>query len=618
MQKITALRLEALADDSMSKRGPGRAGNGNFGLSRITLAIQPLDGSGQSTNIELLDPAVTFEQNNGNLSIRSSLDDNPKSGWAVDPKFGQDHAATFALGKPIGFTEGTRLTIKLEFNVNNQHNFGRLRLAVSSEEQRPPLDAESMPQANAELARLQLSAGQQLSDAQRQSLMLIYKKTDDQWRSLNEALQRHLAARPQPKLTKVMITSEGVKPIPNHGDGRGFPHFYKDAHFLNRGDVSQKQGVAAEGFLQVLMRTESTDVWKQSPPENSTTSFRRRAVAAWITDTEQGAGHLLARVIVNRLCQQHLGRGIVATPNDFGFQGERPTHPELLDWLAGELIRNDWRLKPIRKLIMTSSVYMQDSQFDESKSQVDPEDRLLWRFSPRRLEAEIIRDAMLAVSGDLDATQFGPGTLDESMRRRSIYFFIKRSKLIPFLQVFDSPEPLASVGLRPSTTIAPQALIFMNNPRVREYAKSFAKKVISDDIEASIRLAYMTRDRPRAERSGAGRFHDFCQATNRVIRNGIETGCTPTGDDRPVPGVDEPERVCLFGLIIVAACDDDLGDFDEHFQPTSITRSFRCRRGSAGPHDAAGQRGSAHRQRQFRALIRWRRGNRTSRPKPKP
>ncbi len=488
---ITALRLEALADDSMTKRGPGRAGNGNFGLSRITLSIQPLDESGKATDIKLLDPEVTFQQNDGNLSIASSLDDNPKSGWAVDPKFGQDHAASFRLEEPMGFSVGTRLTIKLEFNVNNKHNFGRLRLAVSSEQQRPALKAESMSQGEAELARLKLSEGQQLTDAQRESLMLVFKKTDKKWRSLNDPLQKHLAAKPQPNLDKVMITSENVKPIPNHGDGRGFPHFYKDAYFLNRGDVNQKQGVAEPGFLQVLMRTDSTGNWMSSAPENSTTSFRRHAVANWITDAENGAGHLLARVIVNRLWQQHFGRGIVATPNDFGFQGERPTHPELLDWLAAELIRNDWRLKPIHKLIMTSSVYMQDSQFDETKSKVDPENRLLWRFSPRRLEAEIIRDSMLSVSGQLDATQFGPGTLDENMRRRSIYFFIKRSKLIPFLQVFDTPEPLASVGARPSTTIAPQALIFMNNPRVREYAKSFAKQVAGDDIEASIRRAYL-------------------------------------------------------------------------------------------------------------------------------
>jgi len=302
-------------------------------------------------------------------------------------------------------------------------------------------------------------------------------------------------------LTTVMVSSEGVKPIPNHGDGRGFPHFYEDAFFLNRGDVSQKQGVASAGFLQVLMRADAqgqsdpAETWKHSPAEGCPTSQRRHAVADWITDTQRGAGPLLARVIVNRLWQQHLGRGMVGTPNDFGFQGERPSHPELLDWLASELIRNGWRLKPIRKRIMTSSVYMQSSQFNDANAKIDPDNRLLWRFSPRRMEAEIIRDAMLAVSGQLDDTQFGPGTLDEAMRRRSIYFMIKRSKLIPFLQVFDAPEPLASVGVRPSTTIAPQALIFMNNPHVRDYARSFAQSIAADNdeaIESCIRRAYVT------------------------------------------------------------------------------------------------------------------------------
>ncbi len=339
------------------------------------------------------------------------------------------------------------------------------------------------------------------SPARRNVLIDAYKKTDEAWRLLNDPLQQHLSVKPKPNLTPVMVSSEGVKPIPNHGDDRGFPHFYQDSFFLHRGDVNQKQGIANAGFLQVLMRTDSpaegdpTSAWKQSPPEGCPTSYRRRAVADWITDTQHGAGPLLARVIVNRLWQQHLGRGIVATANDFGFQGERPTHPELLDWLASELIRNQWRLKPIRKLIMTSAVYRQDSQYRESSASIDPNNRLLWRFTPRRLDAEIIRDSMLTVSGQLDEAQFGPGTLDETMRRRSIYFMIKRSKLIPFLQVFDTPEPLASVGQRPSTTIAPQALIFMNNPQVRQYAKSFAERMADDEhktIDACLRRSYLT------------------------------------------------------------------------------------------------------------------------------
>ncbi|HUG69247.1 MAG TPA: PSD1 and planctomycete cytochrome C domain-containing protein [Pirellulaceae bacterium] len=501
LQNIAALRLEALADDSMTKRGPGRAANGNFGLSRITLSIQPLSGTNEPLDVKLREPLVTFQQNDTSLSIASSLDDDPKTGWVVDPRFGEDHAASFSLETPIGFPEGTRLSVRLEFNVNNQHNLGRLRLAVSAAKERPALDAKAIPQPDAELRLLTLPAGEQLTEVRRNALLAVYKKTDSQWQSRNEQLQRHLGAKPQPQLATVMVSSENVTPIPNHGDGRGFPHFYKESFFLQRGDVNQKQGVAPEGFLQVLMRVDSQETadptahWKHSPPADSSTSLRRRAVADWIADPEHGAGHLLARVIVNRLWQQHLGHGIVGTPNDFGFQGERPTHPELLDWLASELIRNEWRLKPIRKLMMTSSVYRQDSTYTEPSAKIDPNNQLLWRYSPRRLEAEIIRDSMLAVSGQLDETQFGPGTLDEAMRRRSIYFMIKRSKLIPFLQVFDTPEPLASVGQRPSTTIAPQALIFMNNPHVREYAASFAQRIAADGneaIESCIRRAYMT------------------------------------------------------------------------------------------------------------------------------
>src|SRR6185436_11309188 len=111
----------------------------------------------------------------------------------------------------------------------------------------------------------------------------------------------------------------------------------------------------------------------------------------------------------------------VATPSDFGMQGAKPTHPELLDWLAGELIAHDWKLKHIHKLIMTSAVYMQEAMVNETKLRLDPQNQLFSRWQPRRLEAEAIRDCILAVSGTLDRTMFGPGTLDERQRRRSIY-----------------------------------------------------------------------------------------------------------------------------------------------------------------------------------------------------
>jgi hypothetical protein len=303
--------------------------------------------------------------------------------------------------------------------------------------------------------------------------------------------QDHLRKAPKPKTVKALIASEGLPPIRLHTQG---DDFFPETYFLHRGDPNQKEGLAKQGYLQVLMTAPDAEKhWKQPPPQGWRTSYRRRAFAEWITDTHEGAGQLLTRVIVNRLWQHHMGRGIVSTPSDFGSRGEPPTHPELLDYLASELIQNGRCLKPIHKLIVTSSVYMQGSRWDEAKAKTDPDNRLCWHRPPHRLEAEVIRDAILAVSGTLDSRMFGPGTLDPSSKRRSIYFTVKRSKLVPMMQVFDAPEALGGVGQRPTTTIAPQALLLMNNPNVRGYAKAFAKRIAGDagsSPEEVIRTGY--------------------------------------------------------------------------------------------------------------------------------
>ena len=313
--------------------------------------------------------------------------------------------------------------------------------------------------------------------------------------------------------TTVMVVSEGVKPIKHHADGRGFPHFYPQAYFLTRGDPLQKQGVAPMGFLQVLVSESQTpEHWSLKPPAGAKSSYRRAGLAKWLTDVDHGAGQLVARVIVNRLWKHHFGRGLVATTNDFGLQGERPSHPELLDALALDLIRRGWRLKELHRLMMSSSTYRQSSVDDLEDRQRDPQNQWLWRFQPRRLEAEAIRDCMLAVSGQLDRTSFGPGTLDQASRRRSIYFTVKRSKLIPMLQIFDAPEPLASTGERPATTIAPQALLFMNDPRIRDYARRFAKRLRdngADTLDLVVERAYaiaLGRPATTAEAAAARKF----------------------------------------------------------------------------------------------------------------
>jgi hypothetical protein len=311
-----------------------------------------------------------------------------------------------------------------------------------------------------------------LSTEQRTALLAWFKTTDAQWRKLNAAVVEH--AKSEPKLPKVLVSSEGVPAVRLHTQGGDF---LEKTHFLRRGDPNQKTGEATQGFLQVLMNgSESAEQWQTAPPPGWRTSYRRRALADWITDTKHGAGQLLARVIVNRLWHYHFGRGIVATPSDFGAQGAPPSHPELLDWLAGELIRNEWRLKPIQKLILTSAVYQQSSAIDPVNAAIDPDNIYLWRWSPRRLEAEAIRDSLLTVAGELDRTMYGPGTLDEAMKRRSVYFTVKRSKLIPMLQLFDAPDANQGIGRRATTTVAPQALLVMNGPIVRGWAVAMARR----------------------------------------------------------------------------------------------------------------------------------------------
>jgi hypothetical protein len=301
-----------------------------------------------------------------------------------------------------------------------------------------------------------------------------------------------LALHPGEKPTKVQVTSEGFPHMKHHADDRGFPHFYPKTYFLQRGDPNQKRGVATAGFLQVLERNgKDESCWRLTPPPGwKRTSFRRAALAAWLTDAKDGAGHLAARVIVNRLWQHHFGRGIVATPNDFGIQGEKPTHPDLLDWLADDLIRHSWRLKRVHELMLNSAVYRQSSAFDEGRARIDRENNYHWRRTPRRLEAEPIRDAMLRVAGTLDTRMYGPGTLDQNMRRRSVYFFIKRSQLIPMMMLFDWPEHLTSIGQRSTTTIAPQALLFLNSPQGRQYAEGLARRLAGQPAAAAVEQGY--------------------------------------------------------------------------------------------------------------------------------
>ena len=336
---------------------------------------------------------------------------------------------------------------------------------------------------------------------------------DPQWQRLSAEIASHLTQKPDNPQKTVFVSTEGRKGFrPGVYNVQG-PEFFDRTYILNRGNPNSKRELATQSFLQILMQHEDNEShWIENPPPESKSSYRRKSLANWITDTKHGAGSLLARVIVNRLWQHHFGRGLVATINDFGTQGALPNHPELLEWLAGELVRNNWSLKHVHRLIMTSETFQQESAFSAAAGKIDPDNKLLWRYAPRRLEAEAVRDSILAVSGQLDRAMFGSGTLDPRQKRRSIYFTVKRSLLNPMLNLYDAPETLTSAGRRNSTTTAPQALLLINSPYIRELAQAFAARISQqpeDDLSTIVTNAFrlaLNREPSKGELRAAIQF----------------------------------------------------------------------------------------------------------------
>ncbi|MBI1371649.1 MAG: DUF1549 domain-containing protein [Phycisphaera sp.] len=508
---VTAIRLEALTDPSLPHNGPGRAGNGNFVLGDIDVLVAPIQGKAQPYTAKLVTARTTHQQNTGSLSIAASInDDNPTTGWAVDyGGIGKDQAAVFEFAEPIAIDGGARLTITMKFgHPNAKHVLGHLRLSTTTHPVPVGIDGNTGNAATTNLvAAIQQAGGLDKLDAKRRTALLDqYKQLDTKWAALNAKVQQHDAAKPKLTTTKVMVSSEGLPHMKHHADGRGYPHFYPKTYVLSRGDPNQKKQEVTTGYLRVLMRHGFDEShWHVDPPAGWRTSYRRLSMSNWLTDVKDGAGNMLARVMANRLWQHHMGRGLVITPNDFGKQGEDPVYPELIDWLAAELVDGGWTLKRMHKLIMTSAVYTQAVVDDPARRKIDPENRLWWTRDRRRLEAEIVRDNMLSVAGILDDRMFGPGTLDDGHKRRGIYFFIKRGKLVPMLMLFDAPEPLVGHARRDSTTIAPQALLLMNNPYVRQWAEAFAARLrpaadrsLADAVAQGYRLA-LARDPSQAE-----------------------------------------------------------------------------------------------------------------------
>jgi hypothetical protein len=284
-------------------------------------------------------------------------------------------------------------------------------------------------------------------------------------------------------------------------------------HVFYQGDYLSPREVVDPGFVSLLSPGPAEI---KSP--RGTTSGRRLALANWIASADNP---WTARVFVNRIWQQHFDVGLVASPNDFGYSGIRPTHPELLDWLAVEFVRSGWSIKRLHRLIVTSHAYQQSSSGNTAGNGVDPENKLLWRQNIQRLDAETLRDSLLAVSGLMLPYDAGrpmwpdipeelrlaqPSVLEaekggdegrgqgwyadppEQTDVRSIFLVRKRCLPIPFLQTFDFPDSIVSCGRRDSTVVAPQALTLLNSPEAIRFAEAMAGRVhAADGVERTLR-----------------------------------------------------------------------------------------------------------------------------------
>jgi Protein of unknown function (DUF1553)/Protein of unknown function (DUF1549)/Concanavalin A-like lectin/glucanases superfamily/Planctomycete cytochrome C len=286
------------------------------------------------------------------------------------------------------------------------------------------------------------------------------------------------------------------------------PRRPEPTHRLKRGNTTQPAEVVSPGGLAAVVGLEPEF---GVAPEASDRE-RRVRLASWVTNARNP---LFARVVVNRLWQGHFGDGFVETPSDFGFNGGLPLHPELLDWLASELVARGWSLKAIHRLIVTSATYRQSSAINPAAAQVDASGRLLWRRAPQRLDAETVRDAMLAVSGALDLRLGGPGfrefavsqavgtitnqykpvadDQDHVFDRRTLYRTWARGARNGFLDAFDCPDPSTTAPRRPVTTTPLQALALLNNALALRLADRFADRLRTeggDDVDHQIDRAY--------------------------------------------------------------------------------------------------------------------------------
>jgi len=521
---LTGFKLEAIPDDAFKNRGPGRAPDfGNFVLTEIEL-----QGSGKPVDLGVV--SADFSQ--PGFEAKAAADGSQKSGWAIMPEFGKPHALILEARNKVGYSSSVQLSFRLSFRYGRQHTLGRFKLYATTDNPalfRPVPDrirellekaAESRPQPEKdEITKYYLDTNARLSAA---------RDERDKAKKMREAAEK--------QLPRTMVMRERAKP--------------RDTFILVKGAYDKYAEKVDYGTPDAL------------PPMAPDAPRNRLGLAQWLVSP---GNPLTARVTVNRYWQMFFGRGIVKTTEDFGVQGDKPTHPELLDWLAREFIESGWDVKHIQRLIVTSATYRQQSNFPPGVEERDPENKLLARGPRFRLPSWMLRDQALAVSGLLVDKIGGPPvkvyqpanvwedatfgqikfTQDhgEALYRRSLYVFWRRI-VGPtlFFDVATRQQCAVKVG-RTNTPL--HALITLNDITYVEAARALGERMLKEGgATDGERLAYGFRlctARAPGENEAAllakslARFREEYLADPEAARKLIATGESKPDANLPAP-----------------------------------------------------------------------------------
>ena len=474
LRGITAVRLEVLPDESLPRHGPGRTyyegPAGDFFLSEVTVSA-----SGRKVALKSASHSYARDK----FPASAAIDGDPQTGWSIDGGQGRAHYAVFTLAAAL--EEPRDFTVQLLCERYHAAGVGRFRIAVTTDVRNAV--ARDLP---VEIDDCLLTPAEQRTEAQQQRLLKQFVLVAPELAKEREAIDKLRKEMPAYPTTLVMSERPPENPRPT------FLH--------NRGEFLQPTDRVEAGLPAFLPQL------PKEAPRN------RLGLARWLVATDNP---LVGRVTMNRQWAAFFGQGIVRTQQDFGYQGEPPTHPELLDWLAVEFVKQGWSMKKMHKLIVMSATYQQTSRVTEELRAKDPDNRLLARGPRVRLEAELIRDSVLRVSGLLSSKVGGPsvfppqppgvttegtyGRLDwkvstgEDRYRRGLYTFCKRTAPYAMSSTFDAPSGEVCVARRETTNTPLQALTLLNDPVVSDAAQALGRMLAARKGTTEEKAEYLCR-----------------------------------------------------------------------------------------------------------------------------